>query len=578
MFGFKTHAANPLPAQDVFQLHVTKTGPDALVVKWAIHPGYFLYKDRIKIEEAKDSITHLGTISFPESVIKKDKQGQYYHVYRDKLSLAVPILAEASGESMLTVHYQGCSDEGFCYPPETKEIRVTVDAQLMMQSATLEQGTISPVPMQEVVSETPIFKKDNLILTLITFLGLGLLLAFTPCVLPMVPVLSGIIVGHSATITTRKAFFLSFSYVFSMSLTYALIGMLVAGIGANVQVMMQVPWVITLFSALFILLALSMFGFFELKLPVSFQARLAQVTRTQANGHYLGAAIMGALSTLILSPCVTAPLIGALSFIAETGKVLTGGLALFFLGLGMGMPLLLIGTSAGKLLPKAGPWMNAVKAFFGVVLLAVAIYLLSRLLPDVVIMHLWAILLIFSGIFMGAFQSAQSKSEKFYQASGLILFLYGSLILIGATLGSADPLKPLAVLKEQQADTQAFPTVKSVQEIQALIAQKDKRPLILDFYADWCVSCKILEKTTFQDPEVQAFLKNMRLYRVDITQNDEKAKVVMRQFNIVAPPTLIFFNTKGQVLTEATLVGEFSAKTLLQRLKDVELKDSAFVK
>lgn len=398
-FGF----AAPLPAEEVFTVKVKPMDPNTFSVIWQIKPGYFLYRDRISLEEPSDSVLQFGSIIFPQAIEKKDRQGHVYPVYRNDLSLLIPVLGEHSGESLVTLHYQGCSDDGFCYPPESKQLKLAVNDQLALISASVVTEVNTPPVEQASAQEgnaiADIYENSHWFMVILSFFGFGLLLAFTPCVLPMVPVLSGIIVGHGHEISTRKAFFLSLSYVLSMSLTYAVAGAIVATLGSNLQIIMQAPWVIGLFSLVFVLLALSMFGFFELKLPVTWQARLAKASRSQHGGHYLGAAIMGCLSTLILSPCVTAPLIGALGYIAHSGNVLFGSLTLFFLGLGMGTPLLLIGTSAGKWLPKAGTWMNSVKNFFGVLLLAVAIYLMGRLLPAPITMILWAALLVFSGHF-----------------------------------------------------------------------------------------------------------------------------------------------------------------------------------
>jgi thiol:disulfide interchange protein DsbD len=387
----------------------------------------------------------------------------------------------------------------------------------------------------------------------------------------MVPVLSGIIIGHGKNITTQKAFFLSLSYVLSMSLTYALVGAIVAQLGANLQIIMQSPWAIGIFSIIFILLALSMFGFYEFKLPNSWQAKIAGTSRNQRGGHYLGAAIMGCLSTLILSPCVTAPLIGVLSYIAQTGNAWFGTLTLFFLSLGMGTPLLLIGTSAGKWLPESGGWMNAVKAFFGVLLLAVAIYLLERILPGALTMGLWGSLLIFSGIYIGGLTYAISAREKFCQGIGIILLCYGLLILIGASMGSTNPLQPLG--NSEAATSNPTPLnnkkIQTAEQLNQAIEQAKDSPIMLDFYADWCASCKIMEETIFKNPEVQKTLSHFVVLKLDVTANTPENKALMNQYNVIAPPTFVFFNTKGKQLNSLKLVGEFSADEFLKTLNQI---------
>ncbi|KTD46486.1 thiol:disulfide interchange protein DsbD [Legionella quateirensis] len=565
--------AEPLPASEVFQVNVNKVDPNTFVIHWEIKPDYFLYGDRIKLTEQADSNIHLGTLRFPPTVKKTDKQGHTYNVYRNQLSLPVAILGKEPGETILNLHYQGCADDGFCYPPEVKQIKVAIDDTLALSLVNLEQSSVaakstSKAPLNEI---SQVFETNGWITILFIFFGFGLLLSFTPCILPMVPVLSGIIIGHGKDVTTKKAFFLSLSYVLSMSITYAVVGAVVAKLGANLQISMQSPWAISIFSLIFILLALSMFGFYEFKLPDSWQAKIAGSSRSQRGGHYIGAAIMGCLSTLILSPCVTAPLIGVLTYIAQSGNVLLGSLTLFFLSLGMGTPLLLIGTSAGRWLPETGSWMNAVKAFFGVMLIAVAIYLMERILPSGLTMGLWGSLLIFSGIYTGALTHSISSREKFCQGAGIIMLGYGLLILIGASMGSTNPLQPLANLQAATVtpDQHAMNQPKTLAAIKREIEQAKGTPVMLDFYADWCASCKIMEATTFQDPNVLEALNHFKIIKIDVTANDAENKAIMNEYKVVAPPTFVFFNSQGKELNEFKLVGESSATEFLHNLNQI---------
>ncbi|ARH00809.1 protein-disulfide reductase DsbD [Legionella micdadei] len=568
---FVSHAV-PLPASEVFQVETKRVDPNTFVINWQVKPGYFLYSDRIKLTEQSNSNSHLGMIRFPPATQKTDQQGRVYTVYRNALSLPVAILGEQPGESLINVQFQGCADDGFCYPPETRQIKLTIDKSLALSDVSIETDAANgqPVAPQEQQSDKveAVFVSHHWAIVILTFFGFGLLLSFTPCVLPMVPVLSGIIVGHGKDLSIRKAFFLSLSYVLSMSITYAIAGALVAKIGSNLQIVMQIPWVIGLFSLVFVLLALSMFGFYDLRLPVSWQAKLAHVSQSQSSGHYISAAIMGCLSTLILSPCVTAPLIGALGYIAHTGDTALGSSALFFLGLGMGTPLILIGTSAGKWLPKAGKWMNTVKSFFGVLLLATALFLLERVLAGPLVMALWASLLIFSGIYCGALTRAFTNADKFRQGCGIILLVYGLLVLIGASMGTTNPLQPLAGLQMANAVASTIPnkTVKTVYGLQKAIANAKGKPILLDFYADWCTSCKLMESTVFKDPQVTEALKDFIVVKVDITGNKEQEKALLSRFNVVAPPTFLFLNELGNELTHLRLVGETSPYEFLNQL------------
>lgn len=566
-------AMSPPPASEVFQVSVKRVDPNTFSVQWKIKKNFLLYKSSIHLKETTGSNAHLGDIRFPDAEKKTDRLGKTRLVYLNQLTLPVSILGEQAGESLLDLQYQGCADDGFCYPPQTAQIKLTIDTQLALSDVVVEappsaSSTITPTEHEKL---DLLFSTNNWVIIILSFFGFGLLLAFTPCVLPMVPVLSGIIVGHGKNLSTHKAFFLSLSYVLSMSVTYAVVGAVVALMGNNLQIAMQSPWALSIFSLIFVLLALSMFNFYELRLPVSFQSKLASITRSHSTGHYLGAAIMGCLSTLILSPCVTAPLIGALGYIAQSGNVLLGTLALFFLGFGMGTPLLLIGTSAGKLLPKTGHWMNVVKGFLGVMLLAVAIYLMDRILPAVLTMGLWASLLIFSAIYIGALNKAGTHQEKFRQGLGIILLVYGLLILVGASLGHKNPLKPLAPLGKCYAQTKKSPIVvlKTINEVQEALTNAKGKPVMLDFYADWCASCKVIAATTLKNHQVKNALSNVVVLKVDLTANNAETRALLHFFDVVAPPTFLFFNAAGEEIKKLRLVGDVSATTFYTNIHSI---------
>lgn len=564
-------AASPPPVQAVFQLKAKQADPNTLTLEWAIKKGFFLYKNKIKINDGPEDTLHLGKIQFPVALQHLTTRGETESIYRNNLKIGLPILGDHAGEALLNVHFQGCSDNGFCYPPQAQQLKLTINANLALSQVILERATVN-IQVPKVI-QSDINRWDRLlsdshwIIIILSFFGFGLLLSFTPCILPMIPVLSGIIVGHGHDLSTRKAFFLSLSYVLSMSFTYAIIGAIIALMGHNLQIVMQSPWVIACFSVLFVLLALSMFGFYQLRLPISWQAKLAQITRSHAGGHYLGSALMGALSILILSPCVTAPLIGALGYIAQSGNVILGSLSLFFLSLGMGAPLLLIGTSAGKLLPKVGMWMNTVKDFFGIMLLAVAIYLMGRILPPPLIMGLWSILLIFTGIYMGALTRSATAHDKFCQALGIILLGYGLLMLIGASQGKSNLLQPLASMTKVERKRYDIVTVKTLDEIQQAIDAAAGTPVLIDFYADWCASCKIMERTTLIDPKVQRLLNAFTVLKVDLTENDAESKAILKHFMVVAPPTFLLVNEDGHELKPLRLVGEIESSVFYENLK-----------
>lgn len=572
--------ATPPPAENVFKISTKPLDPNTFILDWNIKPGFFLYQNRIDVQAQPEAGYKLGQINLPKAAKKKDDRGKTIEVYRSQLRILVPVLGKKPGETVVKVGFQGCADDGFCYPPQMQAIKLTFNDHLELDNAELMDTAVSAknnVSEQTSKINSVLFS-DNVFWIIIGFTGFGLLLSFTPCVLPMVPVLSGIIVGHGKNLSTRKAFLLSLCYVLSMSVTYAGVGALVALMGSNLQIMMQSPLVLSTFSLIFILLALSMFNLYELRLPASWQSKLANITRSQSSGHYLSAAIMGCLSTLVISPCVTAPLIGVLSYIAHTGNIGFGSMALFFLGLGMGLPLLLIGTSAGTLLPKAGSWMNTVKAFFGVLLLGVAIYLLERILPDIISMILWAGLLIFSGIFMGAFKQASVQREKLSQGAGIMLLVYGLLILIGASQGNTNPLQPLksdAISMTQDSRSPADKTVSNVQEAQQALVAAKGTPVLLDFYADWCASCKVIAKTTLKNPEIIQALSKMTVIKIDLSANDQKTRELLNYFQVVAPPTFLFYDRYGKELSELRIVGEASVQSFVKNLhKTIAQNDS----
>jgi thiol:disulfide interchange protein DsbD len=397
------------------------------------------------------------------------------------------------------------------------------------------------------------------------FFGLGLALSLTPCVFPMIPILSGIIAGQGSRITTRKAFTLSVVYVLAMSLTYTAAGVLAGLFGQNLQAAFQDPWILSFFALVFVLLAFSMFGFYELQLPSRWQSKLAERSNRQSGGTLAGVAVMGFLSALIVGPCVAPPLAGALIYIGQTGDALLGGLALFTLAMGMGAPLIIIGTSAGKYLPRAGSWMDKVKAVFGVGMLAVAIILLERILPVEVSMLLWGMLLVVSAIYMGALRELAVEAsgwDRLWKGLGVVVLIYGTLMLIGAAAGGRDTVQPLRGLMAASGGNEAahlqFRRIKSVADLQREVASASAagRPVMLDFYADWCVSCKEMERYTFSDPKVIATLSDTVLLQADVTANDAQDVALLQgHFGLPGPPSIMFYGRDGKERKGYRVVG-----------------------
>ncbi len=564
-----------LPPDQVFIFSAEAAGPHAIRARWEIREGYYLYREKFafQLQDPPEGIT-LGAPALPPGEFTDDESFGRMEVYHRSVEAVIPVIRPAGGplELQLEVKYQGCADRGLCYPPQSKT------SPILLPAAAEATPETPPAAIANAPADIPVAEQDRIAqsladtsiwLTVLTFFGFGLLLAFTPCVFPMIPILSSIIVGQGEGLTTRRAFTLSLVYVLAMAATYTVAGVIAGLFGANLQAAFQNPWVLGTFALVFVLLALSMFGFYDLQLPASLQSKLSEAANRRKGGTLTGVAVMGFLSALIVGPCVAAPLAGALIYIGQTGDAVLGGIALFALSMGMGAPLLLLGTSAGKLLPKAGPWMNAVKAVFGVLMLAVAVWMLERIIPEWLAMTLWAVLLIVSSIYMGALdrmEAGVSGWRRLWKGLGLILFIYGTLLLVGVAMGGKDPLQPLrgAVLAggTQPSSTIEFHTIRTEAELERLLAQAraEGRPLMLDFYADWCISCKEMERYTFSDPGVQQVLSQAVLVKADVTANDDDAKALLRRYGLIGPPAILFFTPQGEERRPYRLVGFLEAE------------------
>ncbi len=575
-----------LEPDQAFQFNMEVTDPNTLTAFWQIAPDHYMYRGKIGFDLAEGQTLQLGKVDLPPGEKKHDEFFGDIEVYHDHVQARLPLLRTNPEATtlQLTATYQGCAEiTGICYPPIKKTLQLALPAATTL--ATVSEAPPAPAPQPEVISEqdqiAASLASGNTLLTILTFFGFGLLLAFTPCVFPMIPILSSIIVGQGGSITTRKAFVMSLTYVLAMALTYTVAGVIAGWFGENLQAAFQNPWVLGSFAAVFVALSLSMFGFYDLQMPSSLQSRLTELSNRQEGGTLLGVAVMGFLSALIVGPCVAAPLAGALIYIGQTGDAVLGGAALFALSLGMGAPLIAIGTSAGKLLPRAGGWMDAIKAVFGVLLLAVAIWMLERVIPPAVIMLLWGLLLVVSAIYMKAMDPLAPDSSgwhKLWKGIGVVLLVLGALQLIGAAAGGRDYLQPLkglqlglgggAASSEQHL---AFKRIKSVEDLQQELAtagNQGKR-VMLDFYADWCVYCKDYEKYVFTNPRVQTAVSNMVLLQADVTANDEQDKALLKHVKVTAPPAILFFDSHGTEMRGHRLVGAMDADGFLAHVNRV---------
>ncbi len=539
----------------------------------------YLYENKMSVT-LKDTELTIKKTQKPEA---KDHDGSqvFFTSPNFVLTLANPKSLSGIQKFTVVVAYQGCSSKGLCYNPGKKEYSLSVDAsKISTQGSTPTNVKTTPKleieqPIKE-VSETDAIantiKSGNIAVVLLTFLGFGLLLAMTPCVFPMIPIISGVIVSQGEGLTTRKAFALSVVYVLAMAVAYTIAGVLAGLFGANLQAALQTPWVIYSFSFVFVALAFSMFGFYELKLPDSL---VAKVSSGNNRGGYAGVAIMGFLSALIVGPCVAAPLAGALVYIGQTGDAVLGGMALFSMSIGMGLPLIVVGVSAGKFMPKPGAWMTMVTAVFGVMMLGVAIWMLEKVVDPSVTTLLYGLLGIGFAIYLGVFEK---ESHLFKKSVSVIMFIYSVALLLSFLAGSASMLHPLGFLKGSVTSSvvQAtaskelkFKVVKSLDALDKVLAQNKGKKIMLDFAADWCTSCKELAEVTFKDANVKNALSDYVLIRADVTDNGEKEKAMSQKYGVFGPPALIFFDENLKVKSSKTIIGFIEPEKFIEHLNSL---------
>jgi thiol:disulfide interchange protein DsbD len=546
-----------------------------------IAPGYYLYKERIKFV-LSPALDH--EVKLPSGDIKDDPNFGKMEVYHHDFTGNIVLKSTDTSSLNIKATYQGCSEKGLCYAPQHKTF--TIDVQAAVNSDNASGSKVPGPSANSAANNTNISDNDSQAadllksgkwwLIILGFFTAGLLLSFTPCVFPMIPILSSIIIGKNAHVTRLHAFNLSLAYTFGMCLTYTLAGIAAGLSGQMLSSALQTPWALGFGALIFVLLALSMFGFYELKLPSNLENGLMSVSRRIKGGKFFSDFLMGILSALIISPCVAAPLAGALLYISKTNDVVLGGVALFSLSLGMGAPLLLIGASAGTLLPKVGSWMNAVRNLFGVLMIGVAVWLITPIIPISLQLALWAALLIVPAIFMHALDPLPVDAKpalRFWKGIAIMLLVTGLTMLVGALSNAKSPLQPLGGLlakntapQEQPHPSLNFKRVKNLAELDAELKAAQGKAVMLDFYADWCVSCKELEQFTFSDQRVQAALKDTVLLQADVTANNEDDKALLQRFNLFGPPGILFFNDKAQEETHLKVVGYKNADDFLQIL------------
>jgi thiol:disulfide interchange protein DsbD len=552
-----------LDPQRAFEFSARVLDTRTIEARWKIADGYFMYREKISF--AADNGVALGAPELPRGKVKFDTNfHKDVETYRDELVVRIPVAAGGSAFT-LTAASQGCADRGLCYPPQAQT------ASLVLAAAPTDEGRVEAA-----------LKSGSLATVMPLFLLLGLLLAFTPCVLPMVPILSSIIVGQNARdapMSKARGLSLAAAYSLGMAIVYTAMGVAAGLAGEGLAAALQTPAVLATFAALLVLLALSMFGFYELQLPASLQAKLAGISNHQRSGSYAGVFVMGAVSALIVGPCVAAPLAGALLYISQTRDVVVGGAALFSMAVGMSVPLLLVGVSAGSLLPRAGAWMEGVKKFFGALLIAVAIWMVSPVIPTWAHMLAWAALFVVGAAYLSAFDplpAGASGWRRLWKGVGALLAIAGTVQIVGVAVGGGDVLQPLQGIAARYGAATAVANgdakgrwvkVASVAELDAALAANRGRVAMLDFYADWCVSCIEMERFTFHEPRVAQRLDKLLLLQADVTKNTPADKELLKRFRLFGPPGIIFFDARGREVEGGRVIGFQNADAFLATIE-----------
>lgn len=601
LFAGSARAAEPeiLDPAVAFKVSAKVVSDSSLQVTYDIAPGYYLYREKFAFASESAKVK-LGDANIPHGKVKQDEFFGRIETLRNQVRIVIPFSRDdnTSGWNFSSTS-QGCADVGVCFPPNTEKVTFNADGTVAENRggglAALDAAAPGAKPDAPPVAETKpienvaspgensnlsetdriakIFESKNFWAIVAAFFGFGVLLSFTPCVLPMIPILSGLIVGEGANVGKGRAFLLSVAYVLGMAITYAVAGVVAGLSGSLLSTALQNPWVLGAFAIVFVLLALSMFGLYELQLPASAQSALTAKSNRLPGGKFIGVTFMGILSALIVGPCVAAPLAAALGYIGKEGNVALGGTALFVMALGMGVPLLVVGASAGAFLPRAGAWMASVKRFFGVLLLAVAIWLITPVIPTWAVMLLWALLLIGSAMFLRAIDPLPDQSSgyrRLWKGVGIASLVAGIALLIGALSGAKDPLQPLAGLtdggQKHAANELSFQRIKTVEELDQRLAAAKGKYVMLDFYADWCISCKEMERFTFADAKVQAQLKDIVLLQADVTANSKADRALLKRFGLVGPPGIILFDPSGLEIKSFHVIGYQSSDKFLATL------------
>ncbi|ACA88414.1 protein-disulfide reductase DsbD [Shewanella woodyi] len=569
-FSFLKDEPKLMPVDEAFVFDFKQEG-EQLKISWVIADGYYMYRDKLKFE-AEGAL--LGEIALPKGKEHNDEYFGEQEVYYSFVEFPIAI-KEASDQSNVTITFMGCAEGKLCFPPTKKQALLSAvplndgllkDKVQELSTPEASSKTVTePITQQDSLSQ--MLSGDSLLWTLVIFFGLGIGLALTPCVFPMYPILSGIIVGQGKKLSTAKAFSLSMVYVQGMAITYSLLGLVVASAGMKYQAALQHPAVLIVLAILFFVLSLSMFGLYELKLPSSWQEKMNSFSNNQKGGNVIGVFLMGIISGLVASPCTTAPLSGALVYVAQTGDLLQGFLALYVLSMGMGLPLLIIGTSGGKLLPRAGSWMDIIKTIFGFLLIAVSVVMIGRIWPGLISDILWSIW----GVALIGYLMHQNKLTEFNwkQSTRSVLLTLG--LLASFSYGFQAVMSELGLQNHSQGEqTQlhGHKPIKSIADLEAEVsaAAAQGKPVMLDLYADWCVACKEFEAITFKDPEVQKRLSQIVFLQADVTKNDMTDIELLEHYDVLGLPTLLMFDSSGELSDELRVTGFMKPEAFAKHL------------
>jgi thiol:disulfide interchange protein DsbD len=573
LFEDSQQRTTAIPASEAIQFEALPSGAK-LQLLFTLEDHIYLYRDKLKLTLKDGTPYKYATFKEDPKIIQDPSFGEVA-VFFNSATLVIDQTQLPINTQQLTMKYQGCDEAiGLCYPPT--KVTLAVKSTTQESNTTTKADSNSIADLDNAGSIQRFLQNAGALVVIATFLLLGIGLTFTPCVLPMVPILSSVIAGHD-NLTPRKGFILSTAYVLGMAITFSLAGVLVGVLGArfNIQIYMQQPWVLSIFAGMFVILALSMFGFYEVRLPRFIQEPLDKLNQNQKGGGLISVFLMGALSAIVVSPCVTAPLAGALVYISTTGDAALGGFALFALGLGMGLPLIAIGTTGASVMPKAGVWMEKVKSFFGVLLLAVALWILDRILPQDIYFGAWVILLGTYSVILGAFEAAASGKQRLVKGLALITFSLAIMLMFKVVIGTSEPqttnnqIKPTT---SNQANTykgtSIFTSITTEEQLKPLLlkGKNQEKIVMVDLYADWCIECKIMAKTLFEDEQVKNKLAPFESIKLDITEFNDFHKSYLEENGIFGPPALLFYGKDGVIIKDAQILGEISKEKFLQYL------------